>query len=68
MCDAQMRVARRMGYNLPKPSRGLKDRFWGLVFVPIYRILPWSIRRAVMLALPGSHRHAWPKRTSPPLK
>lgn len=62
MCDAQDRMARERGFNPPNGPRSLKDRFWRQVFVPVYRILPWSVRQAVMQALPGSHRQDWPKR------
>lgn len=62
MCDAQNRVARKMGFNPPSKPRGLKDRFWRQVFVPVYRMLPEGLRRVVMQSLPGSHRQVWPKR------
>ena len=61
LCDAQDRVARQKGLNPPNSPQGLKDRFWRQVFVPVYRLLPWSLRRAVIQTLPGSHRQSWPK-------
>ena len=62
LCDAQNRMARQMGFNSPTGPHGLKDRFWRQIFVPIYRFLPWGLRRVVIQALPGSHRRPWPKR------
>ena len=62
MCDAQDRVARKMGFNPPNKPRGVKERFWRQLFVPVYRLLPWSVKKSVMHTLPGSHRKAWPRR------
>ena len=59
--DAQGRMARRYGLNPPTGPHGLKDRFWRQVFVPVYRLLPWGLRRVAIQALPGSHRRPWPK-------
>ena len=33
--------------------------FWKFVFVPLYRRLPWKVKHAVILAMPGSHRRRW---------
>jgi hypothetical protein len=66
ICDAQARMARRLGMEMPYGRRSMKDRFWMQVFVPVYRMLPWGVRRMVMQSLPGSHRKPWPKRTSRP--
>jgi hypothetical protein len=63
LCDAQDRVARQKGFNPPNSPHGLKDRFWRQVFVPVYRVLPWGLRRVAIQALPGSHRKPWPKRS-----
>lgn len=30
--------------------------FWRSIFVPVYRLLPWGVRRRIMQAMPGSHR------------
>ena len=59
--DAQRRVATRYGANQPARPHGLKDRWWRQVFAPVYRILPWGLRRTTMQAIPGSHRRGWPK-------
>ena len=42
------------------PARGAL--FWRRIFVPVYRLLPWSVRRAIMRAMPGSHRRSWERR------
>lgn len=57
---AQAEMARRY-LNRPGPpaEQGLGPLFWRRVFVPLYRRLPWSLRRAVIQALPGSHRRSW---------
>jgi hypothetical protein len=60
--DAQARVARAHGVA-PPPIRG--SFFWSRIFVPVYRILPWPLRRTVMAAMPGSHRKQWPRPTRP---
>jgi hypothetical protein len=60
--DAQARVARVHGVA-PPPIRG--SFFWSRIFVPTYRILPWPLRRAMMAAMPGSHRKQWPRPTRP---
>jgi hypothetical protein len=44
------------------PPAGPSAMFWRRVFVPVYRRLPWELRRTVMGLLPGSHRHDWPRR------
>ncbi len=54
--DSQVRVARRHGIA-PPPVTG--SWFWTKVFVPVYRAMPWSLRRRVMVAMPGSHRQLW---------
>jgi hypothetical protein len=64
LCDAQARMARRLGIEMPIGQRSLKDWFWMQVFVPIYRSLPWGVRRMLMQSLPGSHRQTWPKQGS----
>ena len=59
LVDAQQRVGRRLGYPPPRPQGSLKDLFWLRVFAPVYRLLPWSVRRPIMQAMPGSHRKRW---------
>jgi hypothetical protein len=59
--DAQARIARAQGLDAPRRPKSLKDRFWRQVFAPVYRRLPWSVRRRTIQAMPGSHRQDWPK-------
>lgn len=60
--DAQLRTARDLGIDTSVRVRGPKDMFWMWFFVPVYRCLPWGVRRGVMQLLPGSHRRAWPRK------
>jgi len=60
---AQGRIAKQQGTRAPRKPHGFADLFWLRIFVPIYRILPWSLRHRVMRAMPGSHRRTW---TPPP--
>jgi len=60
--DAHVRVAERYGITVP-PATGAW--FWTRVFVPVYRAMPWAVRRRVMVAMPGSHRRQWTPQTSP---
>jgi hypothetical protein len=59
--DSQARIARAQNVNPPRKPRSLKDRFWRQIFAPIYRRLPWAIRKRAIQALPGSHRRDWPE-------
>jgi hypothetical protein len=64
---AQADLARRyLGRPGPVGPRGLQQLFWKRLFVPVYRRLPWSVRHAVILAMPGSHRRSWQRRGPPP--
>jgi hypothetical protein len=65
ICDAQDQMARKMGFNPPNGPKSLSDHFWRRLFVPIYKALPWGVRKSAMQMLPGSHRKAWPKPRSP---
>ena len=60
--DAQARVARGHGIVSP-PVHG--SFFWTGIFVPVYRLTPWAVRRRIMAAMPGSHRKHWSKPTRP---
>lgn len=61
---AQEELARRyLGRPGPAGRPGPGDLFWRRLFVPVYRRLPWRFRRAVILALPGSHRRRWQGRS-----
>ena len=66
---AQEPLARRYLGRPGTVSRpGLQVFFWKRIFVPLYRLLPWEWRRAIILAMPGSHRRGWlpgPRAPSP---
>jgi hypothetical protein len=59
MISAHERMARRYGTTAPRPPHGIQEIFWRRVFAPLYRLLPWSLRHKIMLAMPGSHRRRW---------
>jgi|RhiMethySRZTD1v2_1073278.scaffolds.fasta_scaffold210181_3 hypothetical protein len=63
LIGAQDRIAKQHGARAPRKPHGFAEFFWLRIFVPIYRILPWSLRHRVMKAMPGSHRRTW---TPPP--
>jgi hypothetical protein len=56
---AQERVAHTYHANRPRPPHGLGQWWWLRVFAPVYRMLPWPLRRRVLRLLPGSHRRTW---------
>ena len=58
LVDAQRRMAAKYGRAVA-PSHGWQDRFWLGVFAPVYRVLPWKLRRLAIQMMPGSHRQAW---------
>lgn len=58
--DAQRQMATKYDANPPAGPHGVKDRWWRQVFAPLYRVLPWPLRRATMQRIPGSHRMGWP--------
>lgn len=63
---AQEKLARRyLGRPGPAHGGGAGDFFWRRLYVPVYRLLPWPLRRAVITALPGSHRRRWAQRSPP---
>lgn len=57
--DAQARAAARYGLATPRHAATTRELFWRKGFVPIYRRLPWSVRKSVMQLMPGSHRQEW---------
>ena len=59
LLDAQVRAAAKHGLPEPPPPRRTRELFWRKVFVPVYRRLPWSLRRVTIGAMPGSHRQEW---------
>lgn len=63
---AQRDQARRNGVPAPTPKGGgIMSFFWRRIFVPVYRLLPWSLRRWIMHLMPGSHRRRWEERGPP---
>lgn len=62
LSDAQARAAQKHGLAPPPPPRKTRELFWRKVFVPVYRRLPWRVRRFTIGILPGSHHQEW----SPP--
>ncbi|HWC69976.1 MAG TPA: hypothetical protein VG993_02320 [Actinomycetota bacterium] len=58
---AQHDMAARYGIEAPAPRGSV---FWRRIFTPLYRLLPWGLRRAIMSAMPGSHRR-WMRRAPP---
>ena len=63
---AQADMARRyLGRAGPRTLGGPGAFFWRRVFTPLYRRLPWRLRRAVIIAMPGSHRRRWTGRAPP---
>jgi hypothetical protein len=45
-------------YERP-PGGGVMAFLWRRAFTPIYRLMPWGLRRAIIRAMPGSHRRRW---------
>ena len=58
LVDAQRRMAAKYGRPVASPH-GVRDRFWLGGFAPVYRLLPWTLRRLAIQAMPGSHRQSW---------
>lgn len=63
---AQADMARRYLGHVPDPpdpphsiGGGLAAAFWRRVYVPVYRRIPWPVRRRLIVAMPGSHRRRW---------
>lgn len=54
-----------LGDEPPVTGATVKDVFFRRLFVPIYRRLPYRLRRMVMMAMPGSHRRDWGGRAPP---
>ncbi len=57
---AQERVAKSQGTNRPRRPQSPREWFWLGVFAPLYRLMPWSLRKRVLRMMPGSHRRNWP--------
>lgn len=63
---AQRKEALRNGLAVSRPRGGGPMAFaWRRIFVPVYRLLPWSLRRWIMHLMPGSHRRRWEERAPP---
>jgi hypothetical protein len=63
---AQAELARQyLGRPAPVGRRGLQELFWKRLFVPVYRRLPWRLRHAAILGMPGSHRRTWQRQGNP---
>jgi len=45
----------------PYREKGLDHFFWRKIFVPVYLMIPWSIRKKIILATsyPGGKRPHW---------
>jgi hypothetical protein len=56
---AQEQLAREYQTRPPRPPHGPAELFWRRIFAPGYRMLPWSVRHKILLAMPGSHRQRW---------
>jgi hypothetical protein len=57
---SQREMAKKyLGTEPPVIGATVKDIFFRRLFVPIYRLLPYGVRRMVMMAMPGSHRREW---------
>lgn len=67
--DSQTRLSQSYGLPpVPAEASGIGPFFWRSVFVPVYRFLPWGLRRRILHRIPGSHRQLWavqPRRNNP---
>ncbi|MGH3275754.1 MAG: hypothetical protein ACRDNZ_15690 [Streptosporangiaceae bacterium] len=61
-------ASRYLGRAGPDSPAGPQVFFWKRLFVPLYRRLPWETRRAIILAMPGSHRQGWPDHSRSPAR
>ena len=61
--SAQAEMARR--YLPPDRQPGTRRGafLWRRLFVPVYRRVPWGVRRAIISIMPGSHRQTWTRRS-----
>ena len=61
-------AAERLGQSVPgtvKPYRGTEGWFWRLIFVPLYRRIPWTTKRRAMEALKMTASGWTPPRREP---
>ncbi len=56
---AQQDIAKKHGVPGPVRYGGISEFFWLRIFAPLYQILPWKLRHAIMRGMPGSHRRHW---------
>ena len=47
----------------PYREKGFSNLFWRNIFVPVYLMIPWSIRKKIILAssYPSGKRPSWKK-------
>ena len=64
---AQREMAEKyLGAAPPEPAKETPfEIFFRHLYVPIYRRLPWGLRRSIIRAMPGSHRRRWAGRAPP---
>ncbi len=63
---SQREMAKKyLGKEPPASGGGLEALFFRRLFVPIYRRIPWGVCRAIMMAMPGSHKQDWGGRAPP---
>jgi hypothetical protein len=67
LLEAAQRDMARKYLDRPGPvvHAGAKAWFWRSIFTPVYRLLPWGLRRRIMQLMPGSHRRRWAGRAPP---
>ena len=57
-------AAKRLGKDVGKPYGVKEGRFWRLVFVPLYRRVPWHVKARAMRALRMT-ASGWPEGRRP---
>jgi hypothetical protein len=67
LLEAAQRDMARKYLQRPAPAgrRGPLAFLWRRVFTPLYRLIPWGVRRTIIQAMPGSHRRRWVGRAPP---
>ena len=64
MVAAQQKMAAK--YQVPpQPRPHGSEWFWLRVYVPLYHVVPWRARSAIMRRMPGSHRMTWTEAQRP---
>lgn len=62
MIAAEADIAKKYARRGPSRPKGLVAMLFMVIFVPIYRAIPWKIRSKMISAMPGSHRKSWTSR------